>query len=282
MKSFCKICSLIGLSMLLIGAVLFGAGIAAGARRFIIPTGLLSVDRNGISFMRQTTITLPGYQGEAAPAVKHAIQGEAKNILLDMGGCTVTVKAGDSYTVEAPANMELHYAIEGDTFKVTGSDTVQFAIFNWGFGNIDGSKQVTVTVPAGEYESIEIKLGAGEMTIEQGLSCKALKAEAGLGSLHIKGLDVSQSCVLDCGMGQIEYTGKGAGTIWLKCGMGTLKANLTNTRLADYETAIQCGMGSVKVGSQNFGGMSIDSVLNQGADKKMNIDCGMGNVKVQE
>lgn len=281
MKKFCKICTIVGLCLLVAGAAVFGAGFAAGARRFTLPTGLLTVNQDGVSLLRKTVVTLPGYQPEEAALVSHVLQGEAKNLRFDLGNISATVKAGTAFAVEAPEGMEITYRFEGDTFQVTGPDAVDFAIFNFGFSSIGGNNSIVITVPAGEYENIDIDLGTGDALVEAGLSCKNLRVEAGMGTVRLKGLDVTGVCSLKAGMGRIEFAGQGACEISLECGMGEIVAAFSGIQAGDYETALSCGMGSIVLDGQRFSGMGVDTLMNKGAAKKMTLDCGMGQIKVE-
>lgn len=281
MKKFYKVCLITGLCLLLTGVTLFGAAFAAGARNFIIPTNVISIDKEGISFFRKTVITLPGYQGGETPMNSHTVQGTAKSLLLDVAGLNVTVKTGPDYAVEAPEGLDIRYGIKDGVFQVECPD-IQFTFFGWNIGNIAGHVPVTVTLPAGEYENINIRLGVGEVTVEKGLSCKNLRAETGAGTILLQQIDVLRTGEFICGMGKLTYSGKGADDMRLDCGMGRIDITLTDGRLADYRTVVQCGMGSVKIGAQSFSGMGVDTVLNLDAQKKLEIDCGMGVVNIQE
>lgn len=131
------------------------------------------------------------------------------------------------------------------------ADQVQLVI---GAGRLEG-KSVKRLIDAKE---IELLVGAGEMEVS-GLRTEELDAECGVGNLRISDV-TAEDCTLECGIGHLKLT--------------------LNGKEEDYDYEIQCGIGTVNLGSSSYGGLGASKRINNDADRKMNIDCGIGEVVV--
>ena len=69
-----------------------------------------------------------------------------------------------------------------------------------------------------------------------------------------------------------------AGRCKLDCGMGEIAASLVAP--SEYGYRVKVGMGDVRVGDNQFGGMGGTYKVNTGAENFFDINCGMGAVKV--
>ena len=152
--------------------------------------------------------------------------------------------------------------------------------------------RITITVPEGYVDSLELKSGVGDFRLEEitanntvidsGIgefeinNCKfteKLDADTGIGELDIKNSEIN-NLILDNGIGdsKLEHcTLKGDSEI--DNGIGDVKMKLTG-KYEDYSFSLDNGIGDIKVeglGNKNYTSDSSDSIT---------IENGIGDVKI--
>ena len=161
---------------------------------------------------------------------------------------------------------------------------------------------ITVTLPVGmNLKTMELVLGAGnaklsnastkygEIDLEAGagkVSADALQVEgkaeieAGAGHAEIKNL-TAQKADVTCGVGKLFVSGVIAGDVNVECGVGKVEMHLDADE-RDYNYAISCGVGSVRVNGCKRGGLfgSGSSITNSGAKGTISLECGVGNIEL--
>lgn len=147
------------------------------------------------------------------------------------------------------------------------------------------AKQMKVDLGAGlvesdgfEGEQISILVGAGELLADR-ITAGTADFEIGAGYLGIDDLTVSGETDVEVSMGAAEIAGTLSGDLDMECDMGEIVMHLTGSE-DDHSYNVECGMGSVSVGSYSHGGIATDKSWNTGNGSEFDIDCNMGNVTV--
>ncbi|NCC08828.1 MAG: hypothetical protein EOM30_12555 [Clostridia bacterium] len=197
---------------------------------------------------------------------------DIKNLDIELGGAEVTIKTGDAFGVQATDSDRYKEYFDGDTYHVIYDKGVRF------WEDMSANAQYTITVPNYEYDDVQLTIGAGKMTVD-GISCKTAVLEAGAGTLDVTNFKCTEDSTLTVGMGTLDYTGTLLGANSIECGMG--KVNLTLATPADYGYTVDCGLGSVSIGNNNYSGIAAEVAINTQSDNVYNVDCGMGTVKIK-
>ncbi len=147
------------------------------------------------------------------------------------------------------------------------------------------AKEMKVNVGAGlleadgfEGEDVSLTVGAGEILADR-ITAGTAKFEIGAGHMGIDDLSVSGEMDLALSMGQAEAAGTISGDLDLECEMGEVFMRLTGSE-EDHSYDVECGMGSVTVGSYAQSGFAAERSWNSGKGSQFDIDCDMGNVTV--
>lgn len=260
---------------------------------------------------------LKGLEGEKEQLALTA--DTLRSLEIDVTDCNVVVMESEDanawFLVDGNSNRP-HYSIEnsGGRSELTIENEVEHHIGHWRKGPNDTvclwlpkgctleeceisigagyagtgflkSDQVNVTVGAGMFElagfegkEIKIQVGAGEL-LAGSVTAETAKFEVGAGHLGIERLSVSREADLDVSMGECEIAGTITGDLDLECDMGETVMSLTGSE-NDHSYDVECGMGSVTVGSYSHGGFAAEKSWNSGKNSEFDIDCNMGNVTV--
>lgn len=129
--------------------------------------------------------------------------------------------------------------------------------------DIDGveDRKLVVKIPTGtQFKSVDMEIGASQADIRD-LNTEELEIAVGAGQANVDQVSVSKLDV-EVGVGEVNIA--------------------LNDVQEDYNYNIECGLGSVTVGTVSYGGFAAEqSVTNPGATKEINVECGMGEVTIQ-
>ena len=146
-------------------------------------------------------------------------------------------------------------------------------------------RQMKVNLGAGlietdgfEADELSLLVGAGELIADRITAGKA-DIEIGAGHLAIDELTVSGEVDLEVSMGLAEINGTLSGDLDMECDMGEIVMRLTGSE-DDHSYNVECGMGSVSVGSYSRSGFATVKSWNSGENSKFDINCNMGNVSI--
>ena len=143
--------------------------------------------------------------------------------------------------------------------------------------NIFSERKVIIIIPRGyHFKDVKIKLGAGKL-VGRGILTDASSLDLGAGEIILADY-YSGAAKVKCGMGKVMLEGQLRGRCKLDCGMGEIAASLVSP--SEYGYRVKVGMGDVRVGDNQFGGMGGSYKVNTSAENFFDINCGMGAVKV--
>lgn len=221
--------------------------------------------------------------------------GTFASLDIDLGLAEVYIQQGDAYslTVEGTGPASETW-VEDGTLHIKLKD-------NQSLHNVDLSKlnhqTFTLTLPAGTVlDEVELEIGAGTLYAE-GLRCRQLEAEVGMGELDLSDVVCSEKAELSAGMGELtaydficegrtsievdmgsfSLTGRLDGRTEIDCGMGS--AELWLEHPGSYGYKIKCGMGSAVIDGQGVNNGS-STGGDSGSSVYYDVDCGMGSVEI--
>mgnify|MGYP002510634540 CR=1 FL=1 len=238
---------------------------------------------------------------------------------IDVRDCNIVIwKSGDAHVwiyVDGNSNRP-HYSIEneGGKSRLCIENEVERQIGHWrngpndtvylrlpegcaleeceidmGAGYMDSifikAKQIDMNLGAGmveadgfEADEITVLMGAGELLAG---SVTAGKADFEIGAAHmsIGDLRTSGETDLEVSMGAAEIAGTISGDAEVVCDMGEIVMNLTGSE-DDHSYDVECGMGTVTVGSYSRSGFASHRTWNTGKSSEFDINCDMGNITV--
>ncbi len=276
MKTFRKICFMVGGAAIMLGIVFLIIGL--GMRYSVGPD-----QDNNYDFTEE-------YE-------------DVKSIDLQISYGSVIINRGDTFHIDA-------YNMSENDFSSTMEDGVwlirdnkelgyDIQIFDLNIpvnmGNVRNEEdmpQVLITLPEDFIaEDIEINLGAGKIEADS-LTAEEANLYVGAGSFRIHDLIVKNksyysvaageliidnmnvnNVIMDNGVGTIKATGIITGDSSMKSGIGTVNLNV-NGRKENYNYSIDCGVGTVIINHNRYS----DTTINSGAENNFTLECGIGNI----
>ena len=138
---------------------------------------------------------------------------------------------------------------------------------------------LTITFPRNTtLESATLEIGASEAEITE-LSAGVIDIVIGAGQATLDKL-TSDKLEIEVGAGQASITHLDAQNFSAEVGVGELNATLIGKE-SDYNYTIDCGIGSVSIGNNSYGGLGSSNVVEIGGSRFINIDCGIGEVDIE-
>ena len=290
MKKFTNVVLIIAMVCVIIGVICCGVGIAMGGTfgeiKQMIQDGHYSWDWVGwndnddeVSIENQTT-----YYDSA----------EIQNLSISINAGTLDIKQGDGDKIQVDVQTDggrVAVTQEADTLFVEdktksmlGNQHIEITLYlpeKVSFDNVD------IDVDAGEvisdYDGLDCKeltlnVDAGHMSIRNVKASDTAEISVGAGKIEIAAIEV-KDLNMDTGVGQMEITGSVTGDVVADCGVGALDLALSNKE-QDFNYEIDCGLGEIKVGSNNFSGFDGTKSMDNDASQDMEIDGGVGSIKV--
>lgn len=309
MKGFTKICLLLSLICVCIGAVCLGAGVALGS-------GLKEVWRmagNGdlhVGNLRFGNFSLPYFFTDDddepdAGKIRNGLVNE--NFPADkVNNLNINIKYGsvnfvDSESgqieimVDAPDKNSYACSLDGDTIELLDetSRPIHNAILKSNY-----KVYVTIAIPKGKIfhevdlitnagsidvshhmsaSEIQIELDAGELTAGNLSASEELSANIGAGKLEVSEFHTKDLSV-DCGLGSASLTGRLSQDADIECGMGEIFLKLRG-RKSDYNYEVDCGLGTVYLNETEYRSISLEKEIDNDAEHEINLKCGMGTIE---
>lgn len=226
---------------------------------------------------------------------------EIHSLDLDLEAGTLYLQQGESWQVLASNGREgLRCEVKNGVLFVKETDSFQ-TLLDWS-GN--STPIISVTIPAATEEAkvlemIRVTVGAGEVQAE-GLSAGKVEINVDAGTFSCTGMTVKERCQIDVDAGSVEirdghilgdlkidmdvgmaaYDGILEGDWQVDCDAGSVNMALTGT-VKDHNYQIRYDMGTVMVGDKEYGGMSDEVHLANGASHEAQIQCDVGQVTVR-
>ena len=272
MKTAAKVTLIIGLSLILVGFILFIVAVAAGVS-----------PQNAFDLLENRRTGSNTGQNSGKDVVEQIIASESENIAalsfdFDAADARITGSIGNIFTIQAEKRIYTA-EVKSGTLHITPREQ-WFRQLPFGSGTGREAAVLYITVPAGyRFDRIDIQSGAGRISMDAPVSCITGSISIGAGSCDISELTVTKKLNIDCGMGSIDLNGKISGTTEIQCGMGEI--NLCTTgQPEDYAYTAEVGMGSIQINDTRISGIGGKTVSPYAAKNMFDITCGMGSVTV--
>lgn len=125
----------------------------------------------------------------------------------------------------------------------------------------NSNSSIVIVLPRNmEFEKVDLEIGASKANINDVIA-KDFAVEVGAGEAAILNLDVKD---LD-----------------VATGVGKVTMQLVGKE-SDYNYNIECGIGSIKVGGNSYGGLGTEQrISNPGANRSMDVECGIGEIQIR-
>ena len=198
---------------------------------------------------------------------------------LDYLKLTVREAAGDEIRIDASGIYEgcrdyISYWQEDGTLKI--EEEFDRALWKR-IGRKDAGKLVIEIPKDRELEDVSLKIGAGEIEIEN-IKAGCLDLDIGAGRAVVKRFQTKDLNV-DCGAGQAKLNGDFTRSAEVECGVGELNLTLSGTQ-EDYDYVLKSGMGEIQLGGGRYSGLGVDKKIMNNAGKSLTIDCSIGTAEV--
>lgn len=313
MKRFMKVCAVMAIVMLVLGAALAIA--ATRVRGSAVITQMVDSVTGGRLHVNFGNVSVPWgvfwkdgwhyeldvsdvYDGSRpilqGDVSEYSLGSEVKSLHIEMGGYFFETadSADDSFYL---------YTEDADRFQCYVDNGILYLkAVNANIGvSIGGSneKRIILAIPKEQFfEKVELELGAGqasldnlradEVSLEVGagqiigrnIKVGELEVSVGAGQIDLLGMNVD---VLDAEIGMGELVGSGSiqKSANLECSMGNLELTLSGSE-HDFNYQLEVAAGNLTLGRSSYGGLAQERNIQNGADKNIEIECSMGNVSV--
>lgn len=143
------------------------------------------------------------------------------------------------------------------------------------------NRKITISIPdKTEFENLDIDLDAGIVTIDQNLQAGCLGISVGAGELVANSAMSAAEADIEVGAGTVMIKNLDADSVQGECGVGEMNITLQGKK-ENYQYHTECGVGTLKVGDEDFSGVSGEHEYHpDGAKRTLELECGMGELKV--
>ena len=141
-----------------------------------------------------------------------------------------------------------------------------------------GKGSITVTVPQGQvFEEIKLFLKNAELDADR-LCADKLEVNNAAGQVRIQDFSAAEAR-LECGAGAMSVRGDTTKKIEVACAVGEVSLEL-NGRKSDYNYDLECGIGTIKCGNDQYSGIGRLMHLDNQASKQVKVACSIGQVSI--
>lgn len=313
MKGFTKICLIVSLIFVCVGAACLCAGAALGsglkevwamAGNGEFQVGDLHIGGWNVPYIINTDEE--GFSEEELEIEKGAVKEsfsaqEIENLEINIryGAVYVTDSETDQIeiAVNAPKKNAYQCKKEGNTLKLV--DKTSRYSWNALYRRLRDKVEIMIAIPQGTvFDEVELTTDAGGIEISHAVEAKkvrfeldageliagevtaedAFSVETGAGNLEIAQF-TTEYLDVDCGVGKTELHGEAFKEVEAKCGVGQIVLDLKGEE-DDYDYEISCGLGSVRLNGKTYSTLSTEKEIDHHAGRKIELECGVGEIEV--
>lgn len=308
MKGFTKICLLISMIFLCIGAVCLGIGAALGSGLrevwAMAGNGELDVGNLHIGGWNIPYIVTDDIRDEDIKIKKGIVEEsfssqEIENLEINIkyGAVYVTDSQTDQIeiSVDAPERNTYQCGLKGRTLKLIDNTPR----YRWNAFRNNNKIEITIAIPQGtvfdevdlatnaggieishdlEAREIHFDLDAGELVAGKVTAADEFSADVDAGNLEISDF-AAKSLEVDCGVGRAKLCGSVLEEVEADCGVGQIVLQLTG-REEDYDYDVNCSLGTVSINGTTYTGLSTEKEIDHHTGRTISLDCGVGDIEV--
>ena len=281
MKKFTKIALISALVCLVLGLGVFLGGLALGGTwqglKESIDHGDYSIGGSdgtyGIYMTEKSEDSSSSNQESSVAQEKTSnavVYSNVQKIEIDM-------QSGGLY-FEPTNEKELSVSVNGKDGKETTvrQNGEELEIYN-DFRNHKGNVKIYYPEDM-TFREISISMGGGDVAVKGSIKADEFDAELGAGAFHAEGIEATESS-WEVGAGEIVLGHVESRDMDFDCGTGRIEAKLAGKQ-ADFNYDVECGIGSVKIGNEEYGGVAFEKTIQNGQNREIEISCGIGEIQL--
>jgi len=196
---------------------------------------------------------------------------EVNNLNIDMSYATIEIQETDEEIIymETTDEGKDKVTLDGDTLKLESR------------GNKNDEHIVVLYLPADlSFEEIKIDVSAGRAAVND-LTAEQIKIEVGAGEFTGDGVLSAEEADFSIGAGTMDFAYLDASEAKIGVGAGSVSGTLTGSQ-EDYEIKLECGVGSLQVGTTDYSGIAHKETVNADhGERQLKVECAVGEVDLQ-
>ena len=281
MKKFTKIALISALVCLVLGLGVFIGGLALGGPwqglRESIDHGDYSI--GGSDGTYGIYMTEKSEDSSSSNQESSVLQEKASNasVYSNVQKIEIDMQSGGLY-FEPTNDKELRVSVNGKDGKETTvrQNGDELEIYN-DFRNHKGNVRIYYPEDM-NFREISISMGGGDVAVKGSIKADEFDAELGAGVFHAEGIEATESS-WEVGAGEIVLGCIESRDMDFDCGTGSIEAKIAGKQ-SDFNYDVECGIGSVKIGNEEYGGVAFDKTINNGQNRQIEISCGIGEIQL--
>ena len=281
MKKFTKIALISALVCLVLGLGVFIGGLALGGTwqglRESIDHGDYSIDGSDGTY--GIYMTEKSEDSSSSNQESSVLQEKASNasVYSNVQKIEIDMQSGGLY-FEPTNDKELRVSVNGKDGKETTvrQNGDELEIYN-DFRNHKGNVRIYYPEDM-NFREISISMGGGDVAVKGSIKADEFDAELGTGVFHAEGIEATESS-WEVGAGEIVLGCIESRDMDFDCGTGSIEAKIAGKQ-SDFNYDVECGIGSVKIGNEEYGGVAFDKTINNGQNRQIEISCGIGEIQL--
>ena len=281
MKKFTKIALISALVCLVLGLGVFIGGLALGGTwqglKESIDHGDYSI--GGSDGTYGIYMTEKSEDSSSSNQESSVLQEKASNasVYSNVQKIEIDMQSGGLY-FEPTNDKELRVSVNGKDGKETTvrQNGDELEIYN-DFRNHKGNVRIYYPEDM-NFREISISMGGGDVAVKGSIKADEFDAELGAGVFHAEEIEATESS-WEVGAGEIVLGRIESRDMDFDCGTGSIEAKIAGNQ-QDFNYDLECGIGSVKIGNEEYGGVAFDKTINNGQNREIEISCGIGEIQL--
>lgn len=176
--------------------------------------------------------------------------------------------------------QSLDVEFEAGILEIYYDDVEQIRIEQKNVPDLEAYVEKNTLYIEGETKTIRGSKSSMVIVLPQDMEFEKVDLEIGASKANIKDV-VAKECVIVVGAGEANILNLETQYLNAETGVGKLTIQLIGKE-SDYNYNIECGIGSIQIGENSYGGLGTKQrVLNPGAKCSMDVECGIGEIQVR-
>ena len=248
------------------------------SKKYLRILGIVTVLLIGVGILRNIVLPMFG-SGAVTASLSYRPQEEDASfsgIRADLETASLTIRTGTEFQVltDVYRTKEPEIAVRDGYLHITQKDGGGWSLFH-----LIGTKKcdITVTVPEGMIDRIEVDSDVGEVSVE-GLQLEALEIDTDVGEVTIRDVDAEKLIRAKTAVGAIDLHHAAGGDTLLESDVGSITAVFAG---AEEDYAISCAteLGSVTVNGRSTG--SYTSAAKEAAARSVTARTSVGSIALR-
>ena len=191
--------------------------------------------------------------------------GNLDRLEVEVENAKITIYAlEDTEEIVYDSNRDIAERKEGSTLKLEDHSRQKEEL------------ELKIYLPVNGLKEIEIEALACELTADNIIS-DIVKLEIANAVVRVDKLTVAQQAQMEISNGEMTIGYFEGNSLEAECEQGIIKVACEGDS-KDYNYELECGLGSITVGGENYSGMGEEIRVNNGSRKHISADCSMGEI----